>query len=330
MSLSPSSRTRQYRRTPWIAATKAAVASKEHKLNTQLERAINRKRRVTRLGCKSNNLPRQDADNLDFMLSAYSHRVASYAIQGTDAHNCRNKIGHYLTHFEFYKFIALNPWRDRHISCKLRCQKNESGCGLKLCISCNTEQQPINWCQKIVFPLILDRSKSNVQQVLLLHFRNKDASAIEINGLFSVTPITYVPGFVHRAYSIMLRIQEPHNIYDQVCGHFHDIATKRFIDLANKDADITNEHRNFRSESLNDNLAVDSSQIMTTLHRLSKEHEKKVKDQGYGSTLRARVAATVEEKKLELLFCYSFVGRNTYESTFGSMSFALSNQKRKE
>ncbi|GJS66037.1 hypothetical protein Tco_0680601 [Tanacetum coccineum] len=56
---------------------------------------------------------------------------------------------------------------------------------------------------------------------------------------------------------------------------------------------------------------------MTTLHRLSKEHEKKVKDQGYGSvsrlekrgkeswfTLRARVADTVEEKKLELPFLW--------------------------
>ncbi|GKD90543.1 hypothetical protein Tco_1366050, partial [Tanacetum coccineum] len=29
-----------------------------------------------------------------------------------------------------------------------------------------------------------------------------------------------------------------------------------------------------------------NSQIMTTLHRLSKEHEKKVKDQGYGSVSR--------------------------------------------
>ncbi|GJS32410.1 hypothetical protein Tco_0530792 [Tanacetum coccineum] len=62
---------------------------------------------------------------------------------------------------------------------------------------------------------------------------------------------------------------------------------------------------------------LNSSQIMITLHRLSKEHEKKVKDQGYGSvtrlekrgketwfTLRARVADTVEEKKLELLFLW--------------------------
>ncbi|GJS32408.1 hypothetical protein Tco_0530790 [Tanacetum coccineum] len=31
---------------------------------------------------------------------------------------------------------------------------------------------------------------------------------------------------------------------------------------------------------------VNSSQIMITLHRLSKEHEKKVKDQGYGSVTR--------------------------------------------
>nr|GFB21272.1 hypothetical protein [Tanacetum cinerariifolium] len=42
MILSPSLRTRHYGRTPWIAATKGAVASKEHKAKVKQVRTINR------------------------------------------------------------------------------------------------------------------------------------------------------------------------------------------------------------------------------------------------------------------------------------------------
>ncbi|GJX31743.1 hypothetical protein Tco_0241598 [Tanacetum coccineum] len=108
---------------------------------------------------------------------------------------------------------------------------------------------------------------------------------------------------------------------DQGYGHFHDIATKRFIGLANKHADITNERRNFRSESLNDNLAVDSYNSYRSNGRReiydSNKAEQRAREKSERSrlwereqigekrkrdlTLRARVAATVEEKKLELL-----------------------------